>query len=378
MKKKLSQINLLLMPTNQCNMNCVYCYHSGERAKGGKMSLELLSKIYDITFNHSKEVTIIWHGCEPLIMGAEFYRQALAMQKKYTRTKIINKMQTNLTLLDDEMAKVLSENEISVGSSFDGLQNDLLRGQSGKILANRKKPAGFGMKSGFIFAVSKKNIDSLVENYKFFNERKINFTTNFYIPTRGEFNDELELEPQHTVKKILELYDYWIHDKDCNISVNYFERILDFIFLHRKTLCSFSSCLGKWLGIRHDGKIFPCNRAFPEKYSYGNVADYENISEAFQSAGFRLILLEAIERREKCKSCEIFSFCEGGCNNVALNEKSIANIGGKSCIILKKVFHHITNEIKTLRGQEINPRVAKYFVAKAGKIFWRQNQNKKI
>ena len=361
MNKKNSRINILLMPTNQCNMNCVYCYHFAEREQPGKMSLELLSKIYEITFNNFDEATIIWHGGEPLVMGADFYRQALAMQKKYSQTKIINKMQTNLTLLDDELADVLCENKISVGSSFDGLQNEFLRGNSEKILSNREKLLRRKMNCGFIFVVSRKNIDALIENYEFFNRQKINFTMNLYIPTGEKFNDELELAPEHAVEKILEFYDYWIQDENCNISVNYFERILDFIFLRRKSLCSFSSCLGKWVGIRHDGKIFPCNRAFPEKYSYGNVKDYENLSNAFQSEGFGLILSEAIERRKKCASCEIFSFCEGGCNNVALNENGIKNTGGSSCIILKKVFRHISNHMKNLHTEKLNPRMMKYF-----------------
>lgn len=361
MNKKISKINILLMPTNQCNMNCVYCYHFAEREQPGKMNLDLLSKIYEITFNYFDEVTIIWHGGEPLIMGAEFYRQALAMQKKYSQTKIINKMQSNLTLLDDEIADVLYENEISVGSSFDGLQNEILRGNSEKILSNREKLIRHKMNCGFIFVVSKKNIDALIENYKFFKQRKINFTMNLYIPTQDEFTDELKLEPEHAAEKILEFYHYWRDDVDCGISVNYFERILDFIFLRRKSLCSFTSCLGKWVGIRHDGKIFPCNRAFPEKYSYGNVKDYKNLADAFQSEGFGAILSEAIERRQKCRSCEIFSFCEGGCNNVALNEKGMADNGGTNCKILKKVFPYIADDMKIFREKNFNPRVMKYF-----------------
>lgn len=357
MKKTLSRINLLLMPTNQCNMNCIYCYRRAECEPTGKMTVELLAKIYDITFKHFDEVTIIWHGGEPLIMGAEFYRRALAMQKNYPRTKITNKMQTNLTLLDDEIINVLAENKISVGSSFDGLQNDLLRGQSEKILQNREKLIRRKMNCGFIFVVSKKNVDALIENYEFFKQRNINFSMNLYIPTHGEFNDELELEPKHTAEKILELYDYWIRDKDCNIRVDYFERILNFIFLRRKTLCTYSSCLGKWLVIRHDGKIFPCNRAFPEKYSYGNVADYDNIADAFQSEGFRFMLLAAIERREKCKACEIFSFCAGGCNNVALNENGMTNINGTHCIILREVFRYVSADAKNLNRREVTPRI---------------------
>lgn len=340
-----NKINLLLMPTDICNLNCIYCFHAPYHEKQGRMSLETLKKLYDITFKKYKDVTIIWHGGEPLIMGIDFYRKAIAMQKEYSNIRITNRMQSNLTLLSEEYIEFFSKNNISIGTSLDGCRNDELRGHTDKVLHNRNLMLQYNMTCGFIMVVSKKNIDNLIESYNFFKNINANFTLNFYVSTSSNNNDSLELDVDETVERIIELYNYWIADTSCNIHINYFERILNFIIKRHKSLCKHNSCLGKWMSIRYNGEITPCNRFFPDKYSYGNVWMYNDISEAFNSNGFKTILTEAIARRNKCRSCIIYDFCSGGCNNVAYNEGGINNNNGKSCEISRSIFLYIKSHI---------------------------------
>ena len=117
-------INILVMPTDSCNMNCIYCFHSPYHKSKGHMSYTLLQKLYDITFRDYKSVTFIWHGGEPLLMGVEFYRKAIEMQRKYYGMKIKNRMQSNLTLLNEDIVKFFKNNGVTVGSSFDGCKNE--------------------------------------------------------------------------------------------------------------------------------------------------------------------------------------------------------------------------------------------------------------
>ena len=366
MNKFSNKINVLINPTVQCNMNCIYCYNESNKSFDGKMSLTTLERIYELLCNNYEEVNIIWHGGEPLIMGLDFYEQAIALQSKYTNNKITNKMQSNLTLLTDEMADFFAKNNVFIGGSFDGLQNEDFRGHSELILKNREKLIRRGMQCGFISVVSKQNVDYLLENYNFFKTLNLNYTMNMYIPTDMSNKSNLSLEPIGTAIKIKEFYDYWVHDVVCNIHVNYFERMLDFIYLHKKNVCKYCSCLGMWLGIRHDGQIFPCNRNFSERYSYGNIYDYDDIANVFKSDGFYLILSEAVERRKKCQQCEIYDFCEGGCNNVAYSENGIANNNGPSCYIMREVFKHILYSTKTIdtNKNEYNPYFIRYYYRK--------------
>ena len=195
------KINLLVMPTDICNMNCIYCFHSVHHKKTEKMSLETLKKLYDITFSEYSEVTIIWHGGEPLIMGLDFYKKAIEMQKDYD-CKINNRMQSNLTLLTDEFSDFLCDNDIGIGTSFDGCKNDLLRGNSNKILEGRNKILKNNKQCGFIMVVSKKNIDNLIESYEYFKSINANFTMNMYVPTNESMDDILRLNPKETIERI--------------------------------------------------------------------------------------------------------------------------------------------------------------------------------
>ena len=276
-------------------------------------------------------------------------------------------MQTNLTLLTDELADFFVENKIHIGASFDGLQNDFLRGNTEKILANREKFLARGESCGFITVISAKNIDCLPKNYALFKRLGQDYTLNLYIPAKGDAEDPLRLNPETSAEKIIEFYKIWSRDGGCNIRVNFFERIAQFVFTGKKTLCNYTGCLGKWLGVRHNGEIFPCNRFFPPQYSFGNVHDYSRIDQAFESVGFELILTEAIERREKCKACPAFDLCEGGCNNLAYNENGVNENGGANCKIFKTVYEYIRRDLKTLRATDKNkysPRLRKFLSGK--------------
>jgi radical SAM protein with 4Fe4S-binding SPASM domain len=314
------------------------------------MSLETLHRLYDITLKEYEQVTFIWHGGEPLIMGISFFQKAIEMQKAYKNVKIQNRMQSNLTLLTDEMVEFLSANHFGVGTSIDGVLNDQLRGNTSTVLANRDKLLSNGQHCGFIMVLSAKNIDTLIQSYEMFKQLNANYNMNPYVSTPTEHNAELLLDAEHTIEKLIEFYEYWKTDSSCNIEVGYFERILKYILYGEKSVCKYNSCLGKWMGIRYDGDIVPCNRYFPPEYSYGNVWNLNTISEAFESEGFKKLLSEAIDRRSKCGACPIYNFCSGGCNNVALYENGISNNMGTSCRIAISIYQYIFKDVISLKS----------------------------
>ncbi len=355
------RINILLMPTDSCNMDCVYCFNCGHTKNQGKMSIETLRRIYDITFTNFSDVTLVWHGGEPLMMGLEFYKKAIEMQKEYSGITIRNRIQTNLSLLDEKWIDFFEENRFGIGSSFDGVKNELTRGNTNKILSNSDLLDKRKINHSFIMVVSSLNIDTLIDSYLFYKEHKKNFTINMYLPTKKE--DNLKLNPAKAIDSINAFFDYWLEDKECNIRLRYFEMFINFMLFQQKNVCSITSCLGRWIGIKYDGEIVPCNRYFPKEYSFGNVWKYEQIDQGFESEGFIKLISESIERREKCKSCNIFDMCAGGCNNVALVEGGVSKNGGDSCKILQGVYKHINERMTYLKTQgqyaDLNPFVVK-------------------
>lgn len=348
------RINVMIIPTNFCNMDCIYCFHNSHNKNMEKMSLDTLKKIMRVIIPNYKQVTFIWHGGEPLSMGVDFYKKALEYENEYKEptTQIENLMQTNLTLLNDELTEFLIQNGFKLGSSFDGVENEKTRGYSSKILKGRSLLKKHGGNCGFIQVVSKKNVNTLIESYEFFKKEKINFSLNMYI-SDSKHDSELALDITEYITKVTELFDYWLMDKDSNIRITLFREIIDFILFNKKSTCTFCSCVGHWLAVRPQGEIYPCNRFFPKEYELGNIWDYNKAQEIFNSVGFSKLLNDAIKRRSKCQQCKIYKFCEGGCNNNALNENGIQNNGGNSCKSLIQIYTHIFEKINAILLRKI-------------------------
>ncbi|MBP3910627.1 MAG: 4Fe-4S cluster-binding domain-containing protein, partial [Niameybacter sp.] len=72
---KTKQLNILVKPTNDCNMNCTYCFDRKmrEKLRGTRMSKSDVEHIVNLSADYAENVEFIWHGGEPTLMGKEFY-----------------------------------------------------------------------------------------------------------------------------------------------------------------------------------------------------------------------------------------------------------------------------------------------------------------
>ena len=100
-----------------CNMRCKYCYYLDKAALYGgvepTMDDALLERYIraNIEGNNSPVLNFAWHGGEPLLAGKEFFKKAVALQRKYAEGKTVeNSIQTNGLLLDDEWCSIFRDN----------------------------------------------------------------------------------------------------------------------------------------------------------------------------------------------------------------------------------------------------------------------------
>ena len=330
-----------MIPTDYCNMKCKYCFFDKQIKPDNRMSLATLEQVMKITLPYYDKVSFIWHGGEPLSMGIDFYKAIIDIQKSYKSTyniEIKNSIQSNLTLLNKEFAEFLVSNKFGLGGSYDGINNELTRSNSSQILRGRQLFEDAGGHCGLIFVASKLNVDTFIDSYNWFKSQHINFKINPYLGT----DPELVLDYPYYTQKLIELFEYWAFDKDTETSISIYEWIIDFILLQKKQVCSYTSCLGKWASINYNGTIKPCNRCFPDDYSYGNIFDYERFDQSFESEGFKKLIIQSIKRREKCKECPVFDYCSGGCNYIAMTENNgIENNMGNHCKQLLELYDYI-------------------------------------
>lgn len=345
-------ISVLVMPTDHCNMNCIYCFNGRRTNQDAQMmSEETLTKMFEIIIPAYPEIRFIWHGGEPLLMGKGFYEKMLEIQRSINTkgARIKNSIQSNLTLMTNEMAEFLVSNDFHIGSSFDGTTNEETRHNSNRILAGHEEIKAAGGHNGFICVVQSRNVDHLIEDYEWFKKHEIGYTLNQYLTSLPYDQDPLFVPAEKYVSRICEFFDYWMQDTSCNIGVSIFEVFLDYILLNQKSLCTYNSCLGKHIGVHFDGKIYGCNRDFPDKYCFGSVYDYSDIRQCFFSDGFNNLLMKAIERRSYCKShCNYFEFCAGGCNSWALAGGNIAQPNEYFCTTMIPIYEHIKQKVSPL------------------------------
>ncbi len=365
-------INILLEATEKCNLRCRYCYHADDGYISSNMSEDMFSKICTLTFPYYEQIQFLWHGGEPLCAGLPFYKNIIKIQgeykRKYPSVKVVNALQTNATLIDEQMACFLVENNFTIGVSFDGTENDKTRGQSDCVLRGIKYLKKAGVKHlGVVTVVSAINIKHLEKDYEYMKELHLSTDYNSLILTGGAcHHKEVQLELKTYCDKMKELFNVWFFDKSCEIIINPFQSYVRGILYGMSSVCWHTSCLGRWVNIKPDGTVFPCSREYPERYSFGKIQDVNSVLELFESKAFERLIEESVIRREKCeKYCEWYQYCQGGCSCTALTESGITNNGGFTCKAFREVFSHCYNAVEQAKKQgedyikeKINPMIA--------------------
>ena len=110
--------------TRNCNLACGYCF---QEHSGGIIGLSTVETILRRVIAHNltvdpltKVMQIYWHGGEPLLAGIDFFRAIIRLEAQYPELSFENRIQTNGTLMSDDMARLLAEYQFQVGFSLDG------------------------------------------------------------------------------------------------------------------------------------------------------------------------------------------------------------------------------------------------------------------
>ena len=116
-----------------CNLDCHYCYylkkeHLYPKGESFRMPDHILEEyiIQHIDASSGSVINFSWHGGEPTILGLDYFRKIVAMQRKHQppNQRITNGIQTNGTLLDEDWCHFLATEGFAVGLSLDGPAGD--------------------------------------------------------------------------------------------------------------------------------------------------------------------------------------------------------------------------------------------------------------
>ena len=366
----MDKINIIIKTTNNCNLRCKYCYNGDTHFTKEYLSIRSVRRLFQILSADFREISVVWHGGEPLSCGLDYFRQVMEIEEELSNYKgnnivFTNSIQTNGTLIDEDWIAFFQKHKFKVGISYDGINNDKYRQRSDRVLSSMDLMKKKGMGVSCLAVVADNDYD-IVENYKYFASRGIPVEFS-YLFMEGSAKNLSPLSAESYVEKYKALVDHWFRDKS-GVGVRLIETYVAMALGNYFRICSNGSCHGKYLSIWPNGDIYNCARDSMSAYPFGNIDTIESYQELFKSEGFKTLLRGSIERRAKCKeSCQYYPECAGGCADCAIAEGSLSNPPSFSCYCFQNIYPYIQQKVAEVKASglplsEFNPALRKTWI----------------
>jgi uncharacterized protein len=347
--KRPTAFNIMLKPAGpSCNLNCTYCYYLEKKIlypgkKDFRMSDELLeeyTKQY-IEAHQVPVVTFTWQGGEPTLMGLDFFKKALDLQKKYADGKTIeNAFQTNGTRLNEEWCKFFYDNKILVGISIDGPEHNhdhyrktasggpsYKRAMKGVELLQKHK-----VEFNTLSCVNDYNVHFASETYRFLKsigsvfmqflpvvEREaVDVSENILTLVANDFNKNAKVTDWSVNGKdfgkfLITIFEEWVR----NDVGRHFVQIFDAIFANTvgemPGICVFAETCGDALVMEHNGDLFSCDHYVYPEYYLGNILEIPLIDLAKSQRQFDFGINKRNSLPRYCVQCNVRYACHGEC-----------------------------------------------------------------
>ncbi len=317
------------------------------------MTAEVLDAIISKVQSEYNDIMYVWHGGEPLLCGLDFLRKALQLEHKYIRDpmRIRNCIQTNGTLLSQEVLQFCLENRISVTVSLDG-PGDLncCRQQTDQVEMNLDKARNSGIPISMLSVINRYNVNHMIDIYRYAQDKGIPLKMNPVFKMNATDHEDYLVDSSIYIINFQNLFDYWLHDPKATANVEPIMQFLRMYFEKRGTECIYGSCLYHWISFMHDGSIYPCGRTYPLKYQLGNITEVSSIQQVFETGVYRELTIASILRRQHCAEvCDYFGICNGGCNSSCLADGDLTTPNTENCKIFQGCYKYVCAKLDDLR-----------------------------
>lgn len=347
--KQKRPFHVMIIPTLGCPSKCAYCWSS--EVGSPIMSIDTVKDIVAWLKDFRNDpVTFTFHGGEPLLAGADFYRQALSLLTgELTHLEPNFALQTNLWKLTAELADVLAEYNIPLGSSLDGPKelNDLQRseGYYERTMKGYELAKEHGLQVQFICTFTSHSVQFKEEIFNFFMKNNLTLKLHPALPSlRSDEPDKWALSPEKYGELLVYLLDKYLENMS-QIEVRNINDYARCVFTGRGTVCTFVDCMENTFAVGPDGSIYPCYRfvGMPE-YVMGHVRDRPSRKDLAESAaGVRMLRFKEYVDI-KCKGCKHIRYCRGGCpyNAIAPTNGEIKGVD-PHCVAYQRIFDEIAD-----------------------------------
>jgi uncharacterized protein len=337
--KKQNYFHVLAKPTGAiCNLNCKYCFFLTKEKlypdSKFRMSDELLEEYIKqiIESQDTPEVAIAWQGGEPTMMGIDFFRRSIELEKKYQKpdTTISNTMQTNGILLNDEWCLFFKENNFLIGLSLDGTKelHDYYRVDKGghgtfdKVVKAARLMQKYNVDFNILATVHSKNAEHPLEVYRFFrDELKANFIQFIPIVERdnptGYQEGNKVTDRSVTAKQwgnfLITIFDEWVKKDVGEVYVQMFDAALASWYGHPPSMCIFAPTCGTALTMEHNGDFYSCDHFVEPDYFLGNILTKKMSDMVVSEKQVKFGKDKSDALPKFCLDCKVKFACQGEC-----------------------------------------------------------------
>lgn len=371
----------ILKIASRCNLNCDYCFVYNRADQSWKnqprfMSLETLQNVCERIIEHCKsnkkeEVSIIFHGGEPMLVGARRLEEYILLIKSFLEPASIDfkiGMQSNGLLFDEKIGDVLLKYEVPIGISIDGPPeyNDRHRvNHSGKgsgkeletrlrLLTSTKYKRVFG---GFLVVIDPNNDPVRILDYLTqFEPEGVDFILPYdnhdrYPHGKTSFNDTRYGD------WLIKLFNYW-YENDIPVAIRDFKSIIRMLFNGLTLVESLGLGPVDLVVIETNGDIEAVDSlkaSFDGAAALGfNVCD-TNFDDAASHLFIKARNLGSDSLCKECRECPVVDICGGGYLPNRYSQSNGFDNPSIFCADLEKLIRHINSSVTaTIKGYHNN------------------------
>jgi uncharacterized protein len=323
--------SLLIKPASaDCNLRCSYCFYLGHGAyypetPRHRMSNEVLEGMVRGYLGTAQPTYQFgWQGGEPTLLGVDFFRRVVDCQQRFGRNgaSVANGLQTNATLISDDLARLLSEYRFLTGVSLDGPRNlhDTYRlsadgrGSHADVLAGIRRLESHRAEFNILILVSAANVREAATVYHYLCDH--GWLYHQYIPC-VEPDERRHLLPFSVSAEawgdfLCGVFDCWYPTDTRRVSVRLFDSVLALLVDGARNICPFGAHCCQYFVVEYNGDVYPCDFFVERPLRLGNVATaaWETLQ---QSPAYRAFGEQKSRWHSRCDTCPWQWICQGDC-----------------------------------------------------------------
>jgi uncharacterized protein len=336
-----------------CNLSCAYCFYLEKQAlfspgEQYRMSDDVLSAFITryITSQPTPVVEFVWQGGEPTLLGIDFFKRVIKLQKPFAKQKTItNSLQTNGTLLTEKWCRFLKKHNFTVGLSLDGPQeiHDRYRcdrkgnGSFDKVMQGLKLLREHKVAYNVMACVARETARKPLDVYRFLRDQGVEFIQFSPVVERmpdarsrrhglrlaepaslGKDEQQTEVTPWSVIPDeygdfLIDIYEEWVRHDVGRVFVMNFEWALNAWIGNPSPVCIHAKQCGRSLALEHNGDVYACDHCVYPEYRLGNILTeaLPDLAQRSQRSGFGVSKETALPRW--CRECDVLAACQGGC-----------------------------------------------------------------